>query len=154
MEPYCSSPPAPPAAIITVVLTVAVVVLQEVKENRALALGAPRVILWEHDVDEAARTGSKNHGCGLRAVGPLKAMLVLWRQAGAWGWLLISHRPPGGAPCCRKREVQFQVKAPRALPVAAAHPLEVCAVCIHQTLNQLIEIHFRMDALLLRGLEA
>lgn len=75
MEPYCSSPP-PPAAIITVVLTV-VVVLQEVKEHRALALGAPRVILWEHDVDEAARTGSKNHGCGLRAVGPLQAMLVL-----------------------------------------------------------------------------
>jgi hypothetical protein len=77
MEPYCSSPPAPPAAIITVVLTVVVVVLQKVKENRALALGAPRVILWEHDVDEAARTGSKNHGCGLRAVGPLQAMLVL-----------------------------------------------------------------------------
>lgn len=80
MEPYCSSPP-PPAAIITVVLTVVVVVvvvvLQEVKEHRALALGAPRVILWEHDVDEAARTGSKNHGCGLRAVGPLQAMLVL-----------------------------------------------------------------------------
>lgn len=73
MEPYCSSPPAPPAAIITVVA----VVLQEVKEHRALALGAPRIILWEHDVDEAARTGSKNHGCGLRAVGPLQAMLVL-----------------------------------------------------------------------------
>jgi hypothetical protein len=32
--------------------------------------------------------------------------------------------------------------------------LEVCAVCIHQMLNQLIEIHFRMDALLLQGLEA
>lgn len=75
MEPYCSSPPAPPAAI-AVVLTV-VVVLQEVKEHRALALGAPRVILWEHDIDEAARTGSKNHGCGLGAVGPLQAMVVL-----------------------------------------------------------------------------
>jgi hypothetical protein len=157
MEPYRSSLPAPPAAIITVVA----VVLQEVKEHRALALGAPRIILWEHDVDEAARTGSKNHGCGLRAVGPLQAMLVLWRQAGARGWLLISHHPPGGVPCCRKWEVQFQVKAPRALLVAAAHPLEVCAVFWKYVLsasikrwNQLIEIHLRMYAILLQGLEA
>lgn len=76
MEPWSSSPPAPPAAIaIAVVLTV--VVLKKVKEHRALALGAPRVILGEHDVDEAARTGSKHHGCGLRAVGPLQAMLIL-----------------------------------------------------------------------------
>lgn len=78
IEPCSSSPPAPPAAIaIAVVLTVVVVVLKKVKEHGALALGAPRVILGEHDVDEAARTGSKHHGCGLRAVGPLQAMLVL-----------------------------------------------------------------------------
>lgn len=77
MEPCSSSPPAPPAAIaIAVVLTV-VVILQEVKEHGALALGAPRVILGEHDIDEAARAGCKNHGRGLRAVGPLQAMLVL-----------------------------------------------------------------------------
>lgn len=78
MEPCSSSPPAPPVAI-AVVLTVVVVVvvLKKVKEHGALALGAPRVILGEHDVDEAARTGSKHHGCGLRAVGPLQAMLVL-----------------------------------------------------------------------------
>lgn len=79
MEPCSSSPPAPPVAIaIAVVLTVVVVVvLKKVKEHGALALGAPRVILGEHDVDEAARTGSKHHGCGLGAVGPLQAMLVL-----------------------------------------------------------------------------
>lgn len=79
IEPCSSSPPAPPAAIaIAVVLTVVVVVvLKKVKEHGALALGAPRVILGEHDVDEAARTGSKHHGCGLGAVGPLQAMLVL-----------------------------------------------------------------------------
>jgi hypothetical protein len=76
MEPCSSSPPAPPAAIaIAVVLTV--VILQEVKEHGALALGAPRVILGEHDIDEAARAGCKNHGRGLGAVGPLQAMLVL-----------------------------------------------------------------------------
>lgn len=81
IEPCSSSPPAPPVAIaiaIAVVLTVVVVVvLKKVKEHGALALGAPRVILGEHDVDEAARTGSKHHGCGLGAVGPLQAMLVL-----------------------------------------------------------------------------
>ena len=77
MEPCSSSPPAPPAAIaIAVVLTV-VVILQEVKEHGALALGAPRVILGEHHIDEAARAGCKNHGRSLRAVGPLQAMLVL-----------------------------------------------------------------------------
>ena len=77
MEPCSSSPPAPSAAIaIAVVLTV-VVILQEVKEHGALALGAPRVILGEHHIDEAARTSCKNHGRGLGAVGPLQTMLIL-----------------------------------------------------------------------------
>ena len=71
-----SSLPAPAAIAVAVVLTV-VVILQEVKEHGALALGAPRVILGEHHIDEAARTSCKNHGRGLGAVGPLQIMLIL-----------------------------------------------------------------------------
>lgn len=73
--PLLSSPPALPAAIVVAVIIV--IVLQEVKEHGALALGAPRVILREHDVDEAARAGGKHHRRCLGAVGPLQAVLVL-----------------------------------------------------------------------------
>lgn len=57
MEHHCSSSPAPPAAIV-VTLALVVVVLQEVKEHGTLALRAPWIILGEHDIDEAAGTGS------------------------------------------------------------------------------------------------
>ena len=52
-----SSLPAPAAIAVAVVLTV-VVILQEVKEHGTLALRAPWIILGEHDIDEAAGTGS------------------------------------------------------------------------------------------------
>lgn len=123
--PFCLTSPSPglPAAI-AVGVVVAVVLLQEVKDHGALALRAPRIILREHDVDEAARAGGEHHGRRLRAVGPLQAVLVLRRQARAWRRLLVGgHRPPGRrVPSRRQREVQLQVDAPRALLVAAAHP--------------------------------
>ena len=108
--PLLSPPPALPAVAVVVVVIVAIV-LQEVKEHGALALGAPRVVLGEHDVDEAARAGGEHHGRRFGAVGPLQAMLVLRRQARARGRLLVSHHPVGGVPSCRQREVQLQVKA-------------------------------------------
>uniref|UniRef100_A0A8R7TIJ9 Uncharacterized protein n=1 Tax=Triticum urartu TaxID=4572 RepID=A0A8R7TIJ9_TRIUA len=92
-------------------LTVPIRTIKEVKEHGALALGAPRVVLGEHDVDEAARAGGEHHGRRFGAVGPLQAMLVLRRQARARGRLLVSHHPVGGVPSCGQREVQLQVKA-------------------------------------------
>jgi hypothetical protein len=56
MEHHCSFSPVPPAAI--VVILVLVIILQEVKEHGALALRALRIILGEHDIHEAAGTGS------------------------------------------------------------------------------------------------
>jgi hypothetical protein len=70
------SPPALPGALAALVIADGVV-LEEVKEHRALALRAPRIILREHDVDEAAGAGGEHHGRRLGAVGPLQAVLVL-----------------------------------------------------------------------------
>ena len=106
--------PSPPPALPAAVAALVIVLLEEVEEHGALALRAPRVVLGEHDVDEAAWAGGEHHGRRLGAVRPLQAVLVLRRQAGAWGRLLVvGHRAVGGGvpPSRRQRQVQLQVKA-------------------------------------------
>lgn len=57
---------APPSG--GVFVFVVVVVIEKIKQNGALALGAFRIILREHHVHEAARATYKHHGGSFRAV--------------------------------------------------------------------------------------
>lgn len=54
-----------------------VVVVEEIEQDGALALGALWVILGEHHVHEAARATYENHRSGFRAVGVSQVVVVV-----------------------------------------------------------------------------